>query len=83
VVQIWGLLSREFVLLAGVSFAAGGPVGYFLMHRWLEGYVFHAGIQWWVLAATGAGVLGITLLTVSWQGVRAALMNPVEALRTE
>jgi len=83
VVQIWGLLSREFLLLVGVSFALGGPVGYFLMHRWLEGYVFHAGIPWWVFAATGAGVLGITLLTVSWQGVRAALMNPVEALRSE
>jgi ABC-type antimicrobial peptide transport system permease subunit len=83
VVHIWGLLSREFVILVGLSFAIGGPLGYFAMNRWLEGYVYHAGIPWWVFAATGVGVLGITLATVSWQSVRAALQNPVDALRSE
>jgi ABC-type antimicrobial peptide transport system permease subunit len=83
VVQIWGLLSKEFVALVGLSFLIGGPLGYFAMHRWLEGYVYHAGIPWWVFVVTGGGVLVITMVTVSWQGVRAALMNPVVALRSE
>lgn len=83
VAHIWGLLSREFLVLAGLSFAIGGPLGYFFMHRWLEGYAFHAGIPWWVFAATGFGVVLVTLATVSWQGVRAALMNPVSSLRSE
>jgi putative ABC transport system permease protein len=83
VVQIWALLSREFLGLVGLSFLIGGPLGYFAMHRWLEGYVYHAGIPWWVFVVTGSGVMGITLVTVSWQGVRAALMNPVVALRSE
>lgn len=83
VVHIWGLLSREFVLLVGLSFFIGGPLGYFAMHRWLEGYVFHAGIPWWVFAATGIGVMAVTLATVSWQGVRAAVRNPVDGLRNE
>jgi len=83
VAHIWGLLSCEFLLLAGLSFVIGGPLGYYFMHRWLEGYVFHAGIPWWVFVGTGFGVLLVTLATVSWQGVRAALMNPAEALRSE
>ena len=83
VVHIWGLLTREFVGLVGLSFAIGAPVGYFAMHRWLEGYVYHAGIPWWVFVVTGVGVLGVTVVTVSWQSVRAALMNPVAALRSE
>ena len=83
VVSIWSLLSGEFVALVGLSFMIGGPVGYFAMHRWLEGYVYHVGIPWWVFVVTGMGVLGITLVTVSWQSVRAALASPVEALRSE
>lgn len=83
VVHIWGLLSREFVVLVTLSFFIGAPLGYFAMHRWLEGYVYHAGIPWWVFAATGAGVMAVTLATVSWQSIRAALMNPVASLRSE
>ena len=83
VANIWRLLSREFLVLAGLSFAIGGPLGYFFMNRWLEGYVFHTGIPGWVFAATGAGLMLVTLATVSWQGVRAALMSPVDALRSE
>ncbi|HVU97879.1 MAG TPA: ABC transporter permease [Puia sp.] len=81
--HIWALLSREFLLLTALSFAIGGPLGYYFMHRWLEGYVFHAGIPWWLFAATGIGVLVVTLATVSGQAVRAALMNPSKSLRSE
>ncbi|HEY4336205.1 MAG TPA: ABC transporter permease [Puia sp.] len=83
VTHIWVLLSREFIVLTGLSFFIGGPAGYYFMRRWLEGYVFHAGIPWWVFAATGLGLLAVTLATVSWQAVRAALMNPATVLRSE
>jgi len=83
VFSVWGLLSKEFVGLVGLSLVIGGPVGYFAMHRWLEGYVYHVGIPWWVFVVTGVGVMGITLVTVSWQSVRAAVASPVRALRSE
>jgi hypothetical protein len=83
VTQIWVLLSREFIVLTGLSFLIGGPAGHYFMQRWLEGYVFHAGIPWWVFAATGLGLLAVTMVTVSYQSIRAALRNPVLALRSE
>jgi hypothetical protein len=53
------------------------------MHQWLQGYENRTGIPWWIFASAGAGALLITLLTVSFQAVRAGLANPVKSLRTE
>ena len=83
VFSIWELLTREFVLLVGLSLAIAGPLAWYGMHRWLQNYTYHTGISGWIFAATGAGVLLITLLTVSWTAVRAALANPVKSLRSE
>ena len=83
VFSIWELLTREFVLLVGLALAIAGPLAWWGMHRWLENYTYHTDISGWVFAATGAGVLLITLLTVSWTAVRAALTNPVKSLRAE
>ncbi len=83
VFSIWELLTREFLLLVGLALAIAGPLAWWGMHRWLENYTYHTGISGWVFAVTGAGVLVITLVTVSWTAVRAALTNPVKALRSE
>jgi putative ABC transport system permease protein len=83
VFNIWSLLSREFVLLVGLSLAIAGPLAWFGMHRWLQGYTYHTGIAWWIFVVTGVGALSLTLLTVSWTSVRAALANPVKSLRSE
>jgi putative ABC transport system permease protein len=83
VTGIWGLLTREFVLLVGLSVLIAAPLGWFTMHRWLQNYTLHTDIAWWIFAVTGAGTLLITLLTVSWTAVRAATANPVKALRSE
>jgi putative ABC transport system permease protein len=83
VANLWGLLSRDFVVLVSISFVTAMPVAYFLMSKWLENYQYRTAITWWIFALTGAGAMAITLFTVSFQTIRAALMNPVRSLRTE
>ena len=83
VLSLWNLLSREFVTLVGLSLVIGSPIAFLLMHSWLDGYEYHAGLSWWIFAITALGAIGITLLTVSFQAVRAALANPVKSLRAE
>jgi ABC-type antimicrobial peptide transport system permease subunit len=83
VLNLWDLLSREFVWLVGLSLLIGAPVSWWIMHGWLGGYRIHAGLSWWIFAGAALGALAVTLLTVSVQTVRAALGNPVRALRSE
>ncbi|HXB07155.1 MAG TPA: FtsX-like permease family protein [Puia sp.] len=83
VLSLWQLLSREFIILVGISLLIAIPVASYFMHGWLQNYAYHAALAWWIFAATGLGALTITLLTVSFQAVRAALANPVESLRCE
>lgn len=83
VVNLWSLLSREFVLLVFISFLISAPIAYYFMHQWLLNYDYRTEISWWIFVTTGVGALMITLLTVSFQSIKAALMNPVKSLRTE
>jgi len=53
------------------------------MHGWLQNYQYRAALSWWIFAAAGLGALMITVLTVSFQAIRAAVANPVKSLRTE
>jgi ABC-type antimicrobial peptide transport system permease subunit len=53
------------------------------MYGWLQGYQYHAGMAWWIYAAAAIGAMAITLLTVSYQSIRAAMLNPVKSLKTE
>jgi putative ABC transport system permease protein len=80
---IVGLLSREFVLLVGVSFVVAAPIAWFLMHRWLNGFAYKIGLGWWIFAVAGLSALMIALVTVSYQAIRAAIANPIKSLRTE
>ncbi|HET6252502.1 MAG TPA: ABC transporter permease [Puia sp.] len=83
ILQIWQLLSKEFVVLVGLSFLIAMPAAFYLMHQWLQRYPYHSGIPWWIFASTAIAVLFITMLTVSFQSVKAALANPVNSLRQE
>jgi putative ABC transport system permease protein len=83
VFTLWRLLSKEFLVLVSLSLLIGGPVASWIMYGWLNNYHYHAGLSWWIFATTAGGTIVITLLTVSWQVVRAALANPVETLRPE
>ena len=81
--SLWGLLSKDFVVLVLIAFFIAVPVAWYLLHKWLQQYQYRTELSWWIFAASGAGALAITLLTVSFQSVKAALMNPVKSLRSE
>jgi hypothetical protein len=83
VTQIWALLSKDFVLLVVISLLIAVPLGHYLMSNWLMHYPYRSTLPWYIFAAAAAGALLITLLTISWQGIRAAKKNPVQALRSE
>jgi ABC-type antimicrobial peptide transport system permease subunit len=83
VINLWALLSKDFVVLVVISCAIAAPVANYFMGSWLQNYQLHTDMPWWVFAATGAGALLITLFTVSWQSIKAALVNPVKSLKTE
>jgi putative ABC transport system permease protein len=85
VFTLWGLLSKEFVglVLLSIAIAIAVPVAGYFMHAWLQNYPVHIGISWWIFVAAGVATILITLLTVSYQAIRAAMANPVEALRSE
>jgi ABC-type antimicrobial peptide transport system permease subunit len=81
--NIWGLLSRDFVVLVLVAYLIAVPVSYYFLSHWLENYSYRTNIAWWVFALAGGSTLLITLLTVSYQSIKAALVNPVDSLRNE
>lgn len=80
---LWRMLSWNFVLLVVIACLIAMPVAYVLMNNWLNAYPYRTNIPWWILGSTGFGALAITLITVSYQAIRAARMNPVASLRTE
>ncbi|AUD07122.1 ABC transporter permease [Spirosoma pollinicola] len=83
VFSLWGLLSKDFVVLVTIAFGIATPLAYYFLSNWLHKYEYRTDISWWIFAVTGAGALGITLLTVSYQSIKAALINPVKSLRSE
>ncbi|GAB4032147.1 ABC transporter permease [Spirosoma gilvum] len=83
VLNLWGLLSKDFVILVIIAFGIATPIAYYFLDNWLQKYQYHTELSWWIFAASGAGALLITLLTISFQSVKAALVNPVKSLRSE
>jgi putative ABC transport system permease protein len=83
VVNLWALLSKDFVALVLVALFIAIPLAYYCMDSWLQNYRYRAELSWWVFAATAVGALLITIVTVSYQSIRAALSNPVRSLRSE
>ncbi|MEO6720376.1 MAG: ABC transporter permease [Ferruginibacter sp.] len=83
VFNLWKLLSKDFVLLVIISCVIAIPVAYYYMQGWLQKYQYRTTISWWIFAAAIGGALLITLLTVSFQAIKAAITNPVKSLRTE
>jgi len=77
------LLSKEFLQLVGLSTLIAFPLAWLMMHHWLQQYSYRIGIEWWIFLVAGAAALLIAMITVSTQAMRAALMNPTKALRSE
>jgi putative ABC transport system permease protein len=82
-VNVTTLLSKDFVKLVLVANLLAWPVAWYAMNRWLQDFAYRVNVNWWVFALAGGMALLIALLTVSTQAIKAALANPVEALRHE
>ncbi|MEM1324910.1 MAG: ABC transporter permease [Bacteroidota bacterium] len=83
VANIIALFSKDFMILVGIAFVIATPIAYYFMNEWLQDFAYRIELQWWVFALAGLAAIGIALLTVSVQSVRAALANPVNSLRSE
>jgi putative ABC transport system permease protein len=83
VISLWQLLSRDFVWLVVIGFGIATPIAWYFLNHWLLKYDYRTDLSWWIFALSGMGVLVITLLTVSFQSIRAALIDPVKSLRSE
>jgi putative ABC transport system permease protein len=81
--NLWALLSKEFVLLVMAACLVAAPLSYYILSAGLENYNYKTGIGWWIFVAACAGALVVTLITISFQSIRSALMNPVKSLRWE
>ncbi len=83
VASIVSLLSKDFLKLVLVAFVVATPIAYYTMNRFLQEYTYKIDIEWQVFALAGGLAIVIALLTVSFQSIKAALMNPVKSLRSE
>ena len=83
VFSLWKLLSKDFVALVLISMAIVTPVSWYLMHRWLQNYQYRTEISGWVFTSAGLSAIFITLMTVSYQSIKAAVMNPTKSLKAE
>jgi putative ABC transport system permease protein len=81
--EILVMLNSGFIKWVLIAFVISCPVSYYAMHKWLESFAYKTSISLWIFVSAGILVMGIALLTVSWQSWRAATRNPVEALRYE
>ncbi len=83
ITSIVALLSKDFLKLVLIAIVIASPIAWYAMNRWLQDFAYKIDIEWWVFALAGLLAVGIALLTVSFQSVKAALTNPVKSLRSE
>ena len=83
VFNIVGLLSKTFLKLVLIAFVIAFPFAWWSMNNWLEDFPYRVNISWWVFGIAAISAIGIALITVSFQAIKAAIANPVKSLRTE
>jgi putative ABC transport system permease protein len=83
VYNLWRMLSRDFVVLVLIACLIAMPLAYYFLGQWLQKYEYRTEMSWWIFGIAIGGALLITLLTVSFQAIKAAIANPVKSLRTE
>ncbi|MDT3404642.1 ABC transporter permease [Mucilaginibacter terrae] len=83
VYNLWSLLSKDFVVLVLIACFIAIPLAWYFLSGWLQAYEYRTSISWWIFGLSGLGAMFITLLTVSFQAIKAAITNPVKSLRTE
>jgi putative ABC transport system permease protein len=83
VINITSMLSKDFLILVLLALVLASPIAWYLMSQWLQDFAYRTNISWWVFIIAGLGALGIAMVTVSFQAIKAAIANPVKSLRTE
>ncbi len=81
--SIVGLLSKDFIKLVLVAIVVATPLSWFAMNKWLEGFAYQVPIHWWIFGIAGLLSIVVALFTISFQSIKAALMNPVNSLKSE
>ncbi|MCW3118674.1 MAG: transporter permease [Chitinophagaceae bacterium] len=83
VINITAMLSKDFLKLVIIAVAIASPVAWLVMDKWLQDFAYHINISLWTFICAGLGAMFIALVTVSFQAIKAAIMNPVKSLRSE
>ncbi len=81
--EILAMLNKDFLKWVILAFVIAIPISWYAMEKWLESFAYKTELSWWLFALSGFAAMAIAFLTVSWQSFRAAVTNPVEALREE
>lgn len=81
--NIVGLLSKDFIKLVLIAIILATPAAWFAMNKWLEGFAYKVSIHWWIFLISGVLAVIVALITISFQSVKAAMMNPVKSLKSE
>lgn len=81
--NVWNMLSKDFLKLVAISCFIAIPISYYIMNGWLQNYAYRVIMKWWIFVLAIVGALVITLLTVSFQAIKAARTNAIKSLRTE
>ena len=74
------MLSKEFLILVGISILIAFPLAYYCLVKMLQDYAYHISIGWWIFAFAGIITIVLTIITIGWQAVKAATANPVKAI---
>jgi putative ABC transport system permease protein len=83
VLKVWQMLSRDFIGLVIIASVIAVPIAFYFMNAWLAGYVYRITISGWILLLSCVAAISITIVTVSFQAIKAGMMNPVKSLRAE
>ena len=83
VVNLASMLSKDFLKLVLIANGIAFPLAWWIAQKWLQEYAYHIDLEWWVFALAGLAAIMLALLTVSYQAIRASIINPVKSLRTE
>lgn len=80
---IVALLSRDFVKLVSLAIVIASPIAWYGIDKWLQNYPYRTQVDWWIFVAAGLCAIFVTLITVSFQALKAAMADPVKSLRNE
>lgn len=83
ITNIVGLLSKDFIVLVAIAFVIATPLAWWAIHAWLQNFAFHMEVKWWAFPLCGLMMILISFITLSYQTIRAASVNPVKSLRSE